>query len=206
MDKWKIKLNKFDVISIIVTFLFTVFNAFIGIYYLSIWHGTISVYYMFLVIIKLIILINESKIKNKEEDVKTSSRLKVFYITFILLVILDASLIAPITVMAFNERNFNFGLIPAISVASYTTYKIVITIITYKRNRKNENISIRELKTLDLIDAIISILTLQNTLIIANDGFDESMLILTYITSFFAIILIIVISIILFIRVRKLNR
>lgn len=206
MDKWKIKLNKFDVISIIVTFLFTVFNAFIGIYYLSIWHGTISVYYMFLVIIKLIILINESKIKNKEEDVKTSSRLKVFYITFILLVILDASLIAPITVMAFNERNFNFGLIPAISVASYTTYKIVITIITYKRNRKNENISIRELKTLDLIDAIISILTLQNTLIIANDGFDESMLILTYITSFFAIILIIAISIILFIRVRKLNR
>ena len=206
MNKQKIKINKFDIISLIMCFAFIVFNAFLGIYYLSIWNGTISVYYIFLLLIRLIILINESKIRDYEENKKIEKRNKLFYISFIFLIILDISLIVPITLMVFNERSYNFGLIPAISLAAYTTYKITATIITYKRNRSNENISFRELKALDLIDAIISILTLQNTLIIANNGFDNKMYILTCITSFIAILLIITITIVLFVRVRIYNK
>lgn len=206
MNKQKIKLNKFDIISLIMCFAFSVFNAFLGIYYLSIWNGTISVYYIFLLLIRLIILINESKIKDYEEDKKIEKRNKLFYISFIFLIILDISLIVPITLMVFNERSYIFGLIPAISLAAYTTYKITATIITYKRNRSNENISFRELKALDLIDAIISILTLQNTLIIANNGFDNKMYILICITSFIAILFIITITIVLFVRVRIYNK
>lgn len=206
MSKQKTNITKFDFITLIITFFFTIINAFLGIYYLSIWHGTISVYYMILILIRLLIIINENKIKNKTDNEKEQKRLKCFYITFIILLFLDISLLVPITLMAFNERSYNFGLIIAIAFASYTTYKIVMAIIIYKRNRSNDNITFRELKTIDLIDAIISILTLQNTLIIANDGFDNTMFILTYVTSFIAIVFIIFISILLFVKVKKYNK
>jgi len=206
MDKQKININKFDFASILITFLFILFNAFLGLYYKSIWNGTISVYYIFLVSIRIIIIFNESKIKQLDELDQKKKRIKNFYLTFIILILLDISLIVPITLMVFNERNYDFGLIPGIALALYVTFKIISTIIVYKRNRKNENISFRELKTIDLIDAIISILTLQNTLIIANNGFDNSMYILSCITSFIAISFILFISILLFVRIRKIDK
>ncbi len=203
MNKQKLDLNKFDFLSIILTILFIIFNAFLGIYYKSIWNGTISVYYMFLVIIRFIIFFNESKIKDVDEAVKKEKRIKIFYITFIIMIFLDISLIVPITLMVMNERTYNFGLIPAIALALYVTFKITSTIIMYKRNRNNEIITFRQLKAIELIDAIISILTLQNTMIIANNGFDNSMYILSCITSFIAIVCIMIVTIILFIRIRK---
>ena len=203
MNKQKLNLNKLDFLSMILTFLFIIFNAFLGIYYKSIWNGTISVYYMFLVIIRLIIFLNETKIKNSDEKVKNDNRIKIFYITFIIMILLDISLIVPITLMVINERTYNFGLIPAIALALYVTFKITSTIIMYKRNRNNEIITFRQLKTIELIDAIVSILTLQNTMIIANNGFDNSMYILTCVTSFIALAFILLITIMLLIRIRK---
>ena len=62
------------------------------------------------------------------------------------------------------------GLIPAIAMAAYTTYKITMASIHIRKQKGSRcsNILISELRTINFIDALVSILTLQNTLIMVN--------------------------------------
>ena len=62
------------------------------------------------------------------------------------------------------------GLIPAITMAAYTTYKVIMASIHIRKQKhgKHDNVLITELRTINFIDALVSILTLQNTLIMVN--------------------------------------
>ena len=186
------RLNFTIICSFVINLVFALFNGFLGLYEHSIWHGSVCFYYLTLLSVKIIIIVCEQKIKNKDENQKDITRKKIFLSSSILLFIINLSLIAPITLMVLNQKTTNIGLIPAITVAAYTTYKVIISIVNYAKNRKSTNLLYRQIRTINLIDAILSILTLQNTLIFINGGNgSDSMLILSAISSFtgFAIII-----------------
>lgn len=193
------KVKKLKLItSFIITIIFTLFNAFIGLYKNSIWHISIALYYVILVLIRFVIVMIEKKIKAKENNNQEETRniRKVVYIIIsILLIILSLALIVPISLMATNQKEVNMGLIPALAVSCYTTYKITISIINYKKSNNSISILYKQLKTVNLIDAILSILTLQNTLILVNDGLNNDMVILTSITSLVGVLIIFTLSI-----------
>ena len=71
--------------------------------------------------------------------------------------------------MVLLKKPINIGKIPAIAMAAYTTYKITMAIVHIGRY-KIYHVLVRELRTINLIDALVSILTLQNTLIMVNAG------------------------------------
>ena len=80
------------------------------------WNISIAIYYILLLFIRLLIILSKKE--------------KITYIfTSIFLFIINLALIAPITIMALNQKNINIGLIPAIGIATYTTYKITNAII-----------------------------------------------------------------------------
>ena len=101
--------------------------------------------------------------------------------------------------MAKFEKPVNMSLIPAIAMAAYTTYKITIASanIRKQRNRKHGNILIAELRTINFIDALVSVLTLQNTLIMVNNtkSNDSNMFVLSVVTSAVVYIIIVFITI-----------
>ncbi len=69
-------------------------------------------------------------------------------------------------------------------MAAYTTYKVIMASINLKRRNRSADSLIRLLRTIGFIDALVSILVLQNTLIMVNtNGGDGEMLPLTAITS-----------------------
>lgn len=72
--------------------------------------------------------------------------------------------------MALFEKPVNMGLIPAIAMAAYTTYKLTMSSIHIQKQKRNSsnNIFVAELRMINFIDALVSILTLQNTLIMVN--------------------------------------
>lgn len=195
-------------ISFITTILFALYNGFLGLYKHSIWNGSICVYYLFLVALKLVILTNEHKMKNiQNEELKSSKRKKVFFVLSIFILVMNFSLVVPISLMVLSQKQVEFGLVPAIIVATYTTYKITMAIINYVKFKSYENLAYRQIRTINLIDAILSVLTLQNTLIMVNDGsISGSMLTLTAITSFAGIVLIIILSIISLVKYIKENK
>lgn len=159
-----------SLLSLGVTVLFALYNGFLGLHLLSIWHGSICVFYLLLIFIRGIILCAERKSNRQSNSEKMYIRYRAFVISTIMLLLLNLALICPIVLMVKFKKQVNMGLIPAISMAAYTTYKVTMASIHIRvqKNRKHNNILIAELRAINFMDALVSVLTLQNTLIMVN--------------------------------------
>jgi len=114
------------------------------------------------------------------KSIKKEKQIIVYRFIKVLLVILNTSLIIPIILIIMNKRVVEMTLVSSIVVALYVTIKTVVTIIQFIKKRKEENILFTELRTINLMDVTVSILTLTNTLIAVNsDDYDISMYYLT---------------------------
>ncbi len=165
--------------SILIGSVFALFNAVLGVFYHSVWNGSISVYYMLLTIVRGIIVLSQRS--HNAHDIDKNRRICIR--THILMIVMDLCLIAPIAFMVMGERTFKYGLIPAIAMAAYTTYRITMGVIQYRSSRKHENLLVKELRVINLQDALVAVLSLQNALIIANGSSAKSMILLTGWTS-----------------------
>lgn len=169
--------------SFFVTALFALYNGFLGIYYGSMWNGCICVYYILLAVTRGVIPVTEKKNLLRAESAD-AYRKRTFEITAVIMLLINLALAIPITLMVLNSRPVNMGLIPAIAMAAYTTYKVVMASVNIKRMKSSSNILVRELRTINFIDALVSVLTLQNTLIIVNQTEESGdMFVLTAISS-----------------------
>ncbi|MBR3362239.1 MAG: hypothetical protein IKG39_13005 [Lachnospiraceae bacterium] len=186
IEKWKEDYEFKTVVSaggsFLVTSAFALYNGYLGILYSSLWYGTICVYYLLLVILRGSIIIAGRKYSMRKnwDDI----RKKVYLAEAIVLLLLNLSLVIPISIMVLQQKPMNLTLIPAITMAAYTTYKIIMASINLKRRNRISDSLIRLLRTINFIDALVSILALQNTLIMVNSkGEVNGMLPLTSITS-----------------------
>ena len=187
IDMWKadyqFKTLATSTLSVLFSLGFTVFNVVLGIVYKSVWNISISVYYVLLAIVRGIVVHSQRKVNVADNQKKQEQYKRIYFKTHILMIFMDMCLIAPIAYMVIGERSYEYGLIPAIAMAAYTTYRITMGIINLGKSRKQENILIRELRTVNLQDSLAAVLTLQNALIIANGSDMQSMLALTAWTS-----------------------
>ena len=187
IDMWKadyqFKTLATSTLSALVGLGFTVFNVVLGIVYKSVWNISISVYYVLLAIVRGIVVHSQRKVSAADNQKNQEQYKRIYFKTHILMIFMDMCLIAPIAYMVIGERSYEYGLIPAIAMAAYTTYRITMGIINLGKSRKQENILIRELRTVNLQDSLVAVLTLQNALIIANGSDMQSMLALTAWTS-----------------------
>ena len=151
--------------SLIFTLIFSIFNRVLGVIKESLWHESISIYYFFLVVIKGILLLYFYKSTTKKNESI------VFNIIKILLIILNILLIVPIVLLVLNKRSVEMTLIPSIAIALYVTIKTSVVIAQYVKRKKEDSILIRELRTINLMDVTVSILTLTNTLIAVNSTY-----------------------------------
>lgn len=163
-------------VSFGTTSLFALYHGYLGICYSSGWHKSIGVFYLLLTAIRGMILLTEKGNLALSGEKQHFRRYRTFRISAILLLMLDLALMPPIALMAVFAKPVNFGLIPAITMAAYTTYKITMASIHVRRQKRKPtgNVLIAELRTVNFIDALVSILTLQNTLIMVNEAKDSA--------------------------------
>lgn len=152
------------------TVLFALYNGYLGFRYGSVWHGSIGIFYLLLMTIRGIVLLTEKRNQTRLEAEQSRCRRRTFLISSVLLLVLDLALILPISMMVVLDKPVSMGLIPAIAMATYITWKITMASIHIFRQRRRSggNILVAELRTVNFIDALVAILTLQNTLIMAN--------------------------------------
>ena len=102
-----------------------------------------------------------------------------------MLLLLNVALIVPAALMVRQLKPVSLTLVPAISMAAYTTFRIVMASIHLKKRKLSSNCLVRLLRTINFIDALVAILTLQNTLImvISDERGLSKMLPFTAITS-----------------------
>ncbi len=188
--------------SFIINIVFLFYNLIFGIIYNSVWNWSISIYYALLIIFRAVVLLNEKKWIKQDVEISNIKREKLFAIICWCMIIMDLSIIAPITLMSLSKRVVDIGTIPAITIASYTTYKVTLAIINYSKKKSKLNLSIKALRLITLKDAIVSILTLQNTLVITF-GDSISMRTLTAISSAGLLIVLISLTILTIINKNK---
>lgn len=193
-----------SIFSTIVTLAFVIYNAYLGIRFGDAFASGIAIYYLLLAGIKLSAIIIERKILYKAPEEIAKIRLKNYKIFSCFVFLIDLCLIAPIIIMALYPKDVPFGIIPAITIAVYSVYNIVFAIINYKKSKDSQNPTVILIRTINVIGAIVSILTLQHTLIMVNGGMNDGMRTLSLISSTAFIVLIVVFSILSFVRNRKL--
>ena len=186
----------FAFLSVLAIICFTVYNGILGFLFDSIWHICIFAYYVFLLFIKGLLVFGISNKKTR------SNQLLVVYITFIMLIILTIAMIAPAFLLVLDKRTYNLGLIPSIASAAYTTYSISMSIVNMKKVKNTDSPIIKQIRLVNIVNTLMSILVLQNTLILANGGYTDDMKKLSVASSVGIIVLIIFIEIYQFILVK----
>ena len=165
--------------SILSGSLFFLYNAVMWLLYGIAWNASICVYYLLLTGIRIVIVRSQKDPGHRERPEGADYRRNIYRKTHYLLFAMNFALIAPIAIMVRGGRSYSFGMIPAIAMASYTTWKIITAVIHFRRSRSNRNILVSELRTINLIDALVSVMSLQNTLIMANNAVGDGITRLT---------------------------
>lgn len=159
----------FSVGSLLITVVFALYNGFLGAAHSSLWYGSICIYYIILSLIRAIILSFERK-TSKDGNNAERQRRKIFITSHGLLLLMNISLIVPISLMVKLQKPVYMTMVPSIAMAAYTTCKVTNASINMRKKAKTENLLIKELRTINFIDALLSIIVLQNTLIVVNSS------------------------------------
>lgn len=198
MNMQKIKLYKLlkdGLLSFIISFCFCVYYFIMGIKNSYLFAITISIYYFLLFIIRY--LIYKYYRSGKEHN---------YIFTSFIFILINISIIGPITLMAMSKREFKGTIILAIIIAAYSFFKIITAVRGYFKNKYSLNKNNLFINSIKLTDALVSILTLENTLIYVNGAIqNEKMRILIIISSSIIYLLIISISIYTFYKNLILN-
>ena len=179
----------FFLCSLLTTLGFAVYNGIAGIIYSLSWNISIAIYYVFLFLLRI------------STCLKSNNKVLNNIISFFFL-LLNLSLVVPISLLALHKKIVKMDMILSIAIATYTTYKVTKAIMNILSKKKSKRLEDKEKFTLNLIDALVSVLNLQNTLITVNGDSSKDMLNLSIISSFIIYILIIIITLI-FIKYKR---
>lgn len=185
-----------SVLSLLTTALFAGYNLFLWMVGGAAWNIGIAVYYLLLAAIRAHVLLSERKFRRSESETeREAARSKLFLVHSVLLFLLDLALIAPISLMVMQKKAVSYSQIPAIATAAYTTYKIAISTRNFVKDRKARHLSVKTLRTLNFVDALVSLLSLQYVLVMTfGEGVTDKMLTLCATTSFAVWVLLLVVS------------
>ncbi len=184
-------------ISSLISFAYAVYNGTLGILKRSVWNGSICVYYLLLMMIKMLLVVENKRVFDEKR------RNRVVLISFSIMLVITLAMVAPAILLIHNKRVYDLGLIPAITMAAYTTYSITMAIVNFSKARDDDNYLLLNVWTMNVVSALMSIIVLQSTLILANGGMEEKMQILSACSTFAIIVsifILIVIQIIKYLR------
>ena len=188
--------------SLFISFLYTIYNMIIGILNYSIFNGIISIYYLLLTICNSILIYRIYRTKNSEKPYKIT-----YIFIYIILFLLTISFIGPAILLLLNDNIFFLDTIYSIVCALFTTISMTFSIINYVKARKEDNENIKLLRLCNLISSLLSIIILQNILILSNGELNNDMFILSIFSTCIIILFIIILIIIKFIfYIKKLKR
>lgn len=185
--------NAKNISTVLISFAFTLYNLIIGIGFKAIWNSAISAYYFLLMIVKffLILHIYKSGMDKKIE-------IRAYVISFALLLMLNISLVGPAILLVLNEKTLHATKITSIAMATYVFINVVMALINLKKEKRN--LITKQLKLVALINALVSIMVLENTLINVNGSLEGNMFVLSLVTTLFIIFFLLFITIFTFLK------
>ncbi|ACV21579.1 Uncharacterised protein [Slackia heliotrinireducens] len=183
---------------------FALFNGALGVMHQSAWCYAIALYYFILTVIRLGILRCEVKGRSETARHFETRQRRTFFRTHIALLLMNVSMFGPVILMVKGDHTFTFGLIPAIAMATYTTYRVSKSIFHLRKAKRSDNIMVAVLRTIDFLDSMVAVLALQNAMIYATEGMNAEMQTLSGGTSTGILLVMFAMTVLSFLKYRKL--
>lgn len=158
------------VLTTLPTFLinvaYTLYNGVIGIVNQSPWFITMAVYYSLLGIMRYQAVSTERKTTFMEDrKLIRKKQLSVIRTDGILLLVLNIALIGVIILTITKDTAKRYSEIMVISIAAYTFYKIITSVMNMIKVRKLQSPILITIRNIGVADALVSMLTLQMTML-----------------------------------------
>lgn len=157
----------FAIGSFVMSVLFSGFNAYMGIVNRSIWYGALATFYIALAFLRGGVLgYHKSRIgKNPQTQDDEYTKARVYRNSGIVTLILNVALSSAIAQMIFSNAHFSYIGWTVFAYAAYAFYKITMSIISFIKAHKQTDLTVRAIRNINLVDALVSILALQTALL-----------------------------------------
>ena len=157
----------FAIGSFAMSLLFSGFNAYMGITNRSIWYGALAGFYIALAFLRGGVLTYHKNRLSQKEKAKNDEYLKakIYRNSGIITLILNIALSSAIAQMIFSDAHFSYMGWTVFAYAAYAFIKITAAIISFVKAHKQTDLTVRAIRNINLVDALVSILALQTALL-----------------------------------------
>lgn len=144
--------------SLIINLLYAVYHGVLGIWGQSVWFITMGMYYMVLSIMRVLTIKGEYR---QNKTAQMPKELSVMKKVGILLLLLTFILTGSICLSLKYDLPKRYDTIIMITIAAYTSVKVVTAIINFVKARKHHTPLIITIRNISISDALVSLLSMQ---------------------------------------------
>ena len=166
MQKWfsdvRLRVNVSLYGSLIWNVAFAIFQLGLGFYHKSFWFYAMFAYYVILAVTRFFLLKHTRKYKHNEELAVETNK---YITTGWILLFMNVALAVIVFFMVYWNKTFHHHMITTIAMAAYTFCTFSFAIVNLVRYKKYKSPVYSAAKTITLIAASVSILTLESTML-----------------------------------------
>lgn len=156
--------------GLFINFLYIGMKLFSGIYYRSLWFVALAGYYILLAVMRFILL---HRGKNRTEKISKESEIKRYLMCGITLLIMNQALAGIVIFMVYQNQGFDYPGLLIYAMATYSFYSIITAVINLVKFRKHGSPLLSAAKVINLVAAMVSILSLETALLAQFGGDDD---------------------------------
>lgn len=162
MENYGFRTVFFSAFSLFVSTAYGIYNAVIAIVFRSVWYGALATYYLLLIFMRGGIVLYHRRHRGAEREYTRD--VKSYRTAGILLMVTILALSAAIAQMVAVGASFEKHGLMIYVAASYTFYKMTMSIVNIVKARKQTDYTVRALRHINFADALVSILALQTAM------------------------------------------
>lgn len=144
-------------------------KLFSGIRYRSVWFISLAVYYVLLAVMRFILLRRGGR---KMSAAPMETELRRYRTCGIVLLLMNQALTGIVTFMVYQNRGFDYPGLLIYAMATYSFYSVITAVINLARFRKHGSPVLSAAKVINLVAAMVSILSLETAMLTQFGGDD----------------------------------
>ncbi len=154
-------------LSLAVNLLYAGMNGFSGFFYRSVWFATLAVYYLFLAVMRFL-LVRHAHRHHFGKD--KAAEWKRFRLCGIILVMMNVALAGVVILVVHQNGSFHYAGSLIYAMALYTFYVTIMAVVNLVRYRKYQSPAMSAAKAINLAAALVSMLSLETAMLAQFGG------------------------------------
>lgn len=154
-------------LSFSINMLYTVMKFVSGLYYHSVWFGTLAVYYFLLALMRFLLLRHAKRGSFGKEQI---TELKKYRVCGWILMVMNIALSGVVVLVLSQNEGFEYAGYLIYIMAMYAFYTVIIAMINVVKYRKYNSPVMSAAKIINLVAALVSMLSLETAMLAQFDN------------------------------------